>query len=178
MMSMKKMVLFCLLLMTAAGMQAQSLDGKWKTLIKSEEYNQKPIELFFTFDKGKSSMSLKVDMSYHDDQVGTLYFSAMVPGAFSRTGDNLNVLLFTQKAELKLEKVDFTGQLEEAFKEQPELKQTVMKAMEETLENGKENFIGIFKNFKTLVIEKHTDTELWLKTEGDSEVLVFIRCAE
>ena len=169
---MKKIVLFCLLLMAAAGMQAQSLDGTWKYTMTEDD----AVDMFFIFDKGSVSLNTYCDIS--DPVVGTMTLLVILPGSYTRNGDNLNIQSYPDQCELKIEKMQYSDELREAFKEQPELESTIRKIMYDKLLEGKATFAEGFKQFGDVTILKLTDKELWLYKDGDADKVVLARCTE
>lgn len=168
----KRMLFFALLLMAAVGVQAQSLTGTWKTAPETDEDGDTSTWIFAF--KQNSQFTLGMTMSTSDPEVGTFEFSLTMPGTYKRDGNTLTLNVDPKKSEGKISKMEFSSEMEELFKDNPELKKTIMDMMQKQVDQElKKSFQEELPFDGDLTIQKLTSTTLELT--DDDDVIKFTR---
>ncbi|MCR5679753.1 MAG: lipocalin family protein [Prevotella sp.] len=156
----KRIVIFALMLMAAVGMQAQSLNGTWKTTMTED--GQK-MDFYFIFTQ--STLNMKGVVSMDDPEVGKIVVSVKVPCTYTRNGNKLNVKTNPGQAKLNIDKMEFTPEIAGAIGQSPELKKMIEDQMKQAMESSKGEIVDGFPSGGELSIVTLTSTKLSLRDE-------------
>jgi hypothetical protein len=168
----KKLFMFSLMLFAAMSIQAQSLIGTWKTATEIDEDGD-ATSWTFTFKKG-NLMTLKMTMSSSDEEVGAFEFGLSIPGSYKRTGNSLSLSLDPSKANGKIEKMEFKGEMATLINSSAEMKKTVTDMLQTQVDQElKKNFSDELPFDGEIIIVSLTSTTLEL--QADDELLKFTR---
>ena len=163
---MKKVVLFTLMLVVAMGMQAKSLNGKWKTIM--EENGQK-MEFHFTFNK--SILEMTVVIRHADPEVGTFTVSVTSPLTYTLNGDTLKIKPDGGEVTVNIDKIEFVGEIATVVQEHPEVEKLINEQLKKNLEETKGEMAKALPTDGYLTIVSQTDTQLILRDEADKEMI-------
>lgn len=147
----------------------QSLIGTWKSV---NDNNGQKIDIFFTFTG--SSFTMKNVLSETDPRLGVITFSILIPGDYNLKGNKLIIKSKANKAELKVENMEFSGEAAEKIRQKPELKEQVMTMLEKEIKKSKRKFVSGFSNDGEIPIISLTDTQL-IMSLGRGESMTFTR---
>ena len=156
----KRLAIFALMLMVAVGMQAQSLNGTWKTTMTEDDQ-----EMDFYFIFTQSTLTMKGIVSQFDPEVGTITVSVQVPGTYTRRANNLTVKTNPRQAKLNIDKMDFVGEIAEAMKQSPEVKKMITDQVQKVMEESKGEIVSGFPQSGDLSIVSLTATKLTLRDD-------------
>lgn len=165
---MKKLLLsFALLLTTALGVQAQSLEGKWVTQIK--EKGQKA-DFYLTFEKKELEMKLVLNANQDDFKIK---LSVNMEGTYTLKDNILNNKFSSKKTKIKIEELEAKGEIGDQLKENPEMKELVVKMLQKELEKNSDELVKnipaggkltiLSNDGETLVIKGADDTVMTFK---------------
>ena len=168
----KRILLFALVSIITVMVQAQSLEGKWK----SEQLDKDGsicISLLFS----KSEVDMKVAGSKSDPDFGTISLSLSLPCSYLRDGDSLFVTPQKEKAKVNLDKLEFKGELTDSLEANPEIGEFVKALIVGTLDSKKDDLMKEFPLGVGLKIVSHTDSSISIRDEKGKELL-FTRVKE
>ena len=124
----KRLAFFALMLMVAVGMQAQSLNGTWKTTMTEDDQK---MDFYFIFTQ--STLTMKGVVSQFDPEVGTITVSVQVPCTYTRRANNLTVKTNPRQAKLNIDKMNFVGEIVSEFPQSGDLNIVSLTATKLTL---------------------------------------------
>ena len=159
----KKILLFVLVSIIAVMVQAQSLEGKWKS-----EQSDKDGNICITLLFSKSEVFMKATGSKSDQDFGTIGLTLSLPCSYSREGDSLFVTPYKEKAKVSLDK---------SLEANPEIKDFIKAVVAGTLDSKKDDLIKEFSLGVGLKIVSQTDSSLSIRDLKGTELL-FTRVKE
>jgi len=168
----KKILLFVLVSIIAVMVQAQSLEGKWKS-----EQSDKDGNICITLLFSKSEVFMKATGSKSDQDFGTIGLTLSLPCSYSREGDSLFVTPYKEKAKVSLDKLEFKGELADSLEANPEIKDFIKAVVSGTLDSKKDDLIKEFSLGVGLKIVSQTDSSLSIRDLKGTELL-FTRVKE
>ena len=157
----KKLWILCLMTVFAVGASAQSLIGKWAAEPEKEKEGTMTLVLNF---KDNSNVELGAECNMSDEEIN-MVFDLLVVGKYTRDGNKLTISFNSKDPKFNLKKIQFSGEIAEAFKADPELEKTVKKTLIETVESNKESLMEDIPDLGDLTIFKLTSTTLLLGEE-------------
>ena len=114
------------------GMSAQSIVGTWADEPEKDESGQTE-QVILNIGQKTFEMNILVDSS--DEETGTVIVSVSLPGTYTCKDSQLVVALDTEHADAKIEKMEFTKEIQAVFDEMPEMKTMIDNKMAEMV-NG------------------------------------------
>ena len=168
----KKILLLMVALMAVMGMSAQSIVGTWADEPEKDESGQTE-QIILNIGKKTFEMVILVDDS--DEQTGTVIVSVSLPGTYTCKDNQLIVALDTEHADAKIEKMEFTKEIQAVFDEMPEMKTMIDNKMAEMVTGLGKSLKEEYGNSITFDIIEQTDAKLTLKEENDDEPKTFTR---
>lgn len=156
----KRIAIFALMLMAAVGMQAQSLNGTWKTTMTED--GQK-MDFYFIFTQ--TSLNMKGVVNMNDPEVGKISVSVNVPCTYTRNSSKLTVKTNPSKAKLNIDKIEFNSEIAAVISQSPEVKKLVETQMKQAMESSKSEIVAGFPQSGQLTILTLTSTKLTLRDE-------------
>ena len=100
------------------------------------------------------------------DEEINMVFDLLVVGKYTRDGNKLTISFNSKDPKFNLKKIQYFGEIAEAFKADPELEKTMNNAIMEAAESIKKSMVEVFPDQGDLTIFKLTSTTLSL---GDEE---------
>ena len=163
----KAMMTIVLLLAVVMGLQAQSLVGTWETTIETEEGK---LTVDVTFEQG-NDVIIKARMRIGNGEDGTMLMSVNFPGTYQKDGETLTLNFDSSKGKITIEDAVFPKEVEEMFAEDPEQKETLLKMLQEQVDESLAKEFGDSLPLDgEMTIVKLTATELVLDDGGDESV--------
>lgn len=149
--------------------QAQSLIGTWRSV---NDINGQKVDVFFTFTE--STFTMKNLFSVNDPRLGIITFSMLIPGNYILQDNKLIIKSKANKGELKVDNIEFVGEVAEKIRQKPELEKQIIAMLEKKIKKTKSNFFSGFPNDGEIPIISFTDTQLILSL-GRGESMTFTR---
>ena len=168
----KRILFFVLVSIITVMVQAQSLEGKWKSEQLDEDGN-----ICITLLISKSEVDMKVSGSKSDSDFGTLGFSLFLPCSYSRDGDSLFVMPQKEKAKVNIDKLEFKGELADSIEANPEIGEFIKALIVGTIDSKKDDLMKEFPLGVGLKIVSQTNSSLSIRDEKGKELL-FTRVKE
>lgn len=168
----KKIWILCLMAVFSLGTSAQSIIGKWAT--DPETNDDGKMAYVFNFKDNKNvEFGVECDMS--EEEI-ILKFDLFVTGTYKRNDNQLSIAFDKKDAIFNLKQMDFVGESEELFKDNPELKKEMNKMIKDAVESQKEELLDALPTEDcTMTIIRLTDTTLKIIDEEDDTVMNFKR---
>ena len=167
----KRFAIFALMLMAAVGMQAQSLIGTWKTTMNDDDGGQ--VEMYVIFNQ--RTFTIKGVFAESDPEVGSVTGSVTLPGTYTRSGNTLNLKIDPEQADLRLDKIEFTDEVNKTLEEMPEMKKTITGILEQSINEGKADIVKSLSLEGELTIESLTATQLILDDHDEKVTFTRVR---
>lgn len=164
----KLLLSFALLLMTALDVQAQSLEGKWVTQI--EEKGQKA-DFYLTFDK--KEVEMKIVLNAKQDEF-KMRLSINMEGTYTLKDNILNNKIDSKKTKIKIEELEAKGEMGDQLKENPEMKELIVKMLQKELEKNSDELVKNIPTGGKLTILSN-DGETLVIIGSDNTVMTFKR---
>ena len=168
----KRILLLMVALMAVTGMSAQSIVGTWADEPEKDESGQTE-QVILNIGQKTFEMNILVDSS--DEETGTVIVSVSLPGTYTCKDSQLVVALDTEHADAKIEKMEFTKEIQAVFDEMPEMKTMIDNKMAEMVNGLGASLKQQYGNSITFEIIELTDAKLTLKEQNDDELKTFIR---
>ena len=168
----KRILLLMVALMTVMGISAQSIVGTWADEPEKDESGQTE-QVILNIGQKTFEMNILVDSS--DEETGTVIVSVSLPGTYTCKDSQLVVALDTEHADAKIEKMEFTKEIQAVFDEMPEMKTMIDNKMAEMVTGLGKSLKEEYGNSITFDIIEQTDAKLTLKEENDDEPKTFTR---
>lgn len=149
--------------------QAQSLIGTWRSV---NDINGQKVDVFFTFTE--STFTMNNVFSINEPRLGIITFSILIPGNYILKNNELVIKSKANKGELKIENIEFVGEVAEKIRQKPELEKQIIAMLEKKIKKTKSNFFSGFPNDGEIPIISFTDTQLILSL-GRGESMTFTR---
>ena len=159
-------------LMAVTGMSAQSIVGTWADEPEKDESGQTE-QVILNIGQKTFEMNILVDSS--DEETGTVIVSVSLPGTYTCKDSQLVVALDTEHADAKIEKMEFTKEIQAVFDEMPEMKTMIDNKMAEMVNGLGASLKQQYGNSITFEIIELTDAKLTLKEQNDDELKTFNR---
>ena len=159
----RQLTTLLLLLLAVAGMQAQSLQGKWKTI---ENDDGQEITMFVTFDE---KFLIRIEMVGNVPNLGQMYMSFHVPGTYRQNGKDLHLDIDKTKSEVAIDKIIFNEEAQKIVDEKPEVKDGLIEALKPLLVETRDNFLKEFPMDGDMTIYELTETTLRFDYPGTDE---------
>lgn len=122
---MKKLLLsFVLLLMTALGVQAQGLEGKWVTQITDKEPKG---DFYLIFNPKKLDMKI---VSKANEKEFNIKLSVNMEASYTLKDNVINFTLKSNKTNIKIEDLEMKGEMADEINGNPEMKKEVIKMLQ------------------------------------------------
>ena len=164
----KLLLSFALLLMTALGVQAQSLEGKWVTQIK--EKGQKA-DFYLTFEK--QEVEMKIVLNVKQDEF-KMKLSVNLEGTYTLKDNILKNKVDSKKTKIKIEELEAKGEIGDKLKENPEMKELVVNMLQKELEKNSDELVKNIPTGGKLTILSNDGETLVIKGADDT-VMTFKR---
>lgn len=158
--------------MTVMGISAQSIVGTWADEPEKDESGQTE-QVILNIGQKTFEMNILVDSS--DEETGTVIVSVSLPGTYTCKDSQLVVALDTEHADAKIEKMEFTKEIQAVFDEMPEMKTMIDNKMAEMVNGLGASLKQQYGNSITFEIIELTDAKLTLKEQNDDELKTFTR---
>lgn len=158
--------------MAVTGMSAQSIVGTWADEPEKDESGQTE-QVILNIGQKTFEMNILVDSS--DEETGTVIVSVSLPGTYTCKDSQLVVALDTEHADAKIEKMEFTKEIQAVFDEMPEMKTMIDNKMAEMVNGLGASLKQQYGNSITFEIIELTDAKLTLKEQNDDELKTFNR---
>lgn len=168
----KRILLLMVALMAVTGMSAQSIVGTWADEPEKDESGQTE-QVILNIGQKTFEMNILVDSS--DEETGTVIVSVSLPGTYTCKDSQLVVALDTEHADAKIEKMEFTKEIQAVFDEMPEMKTMIDNKMAEMVNGLGASLKQQYGNSITFEIIELTDAKLTLKEQNDDELKTFTR---
>ena len=168
----KRILLLMVALMALTGMSAQSIVGTWADEPEKDESGQTE-QVILNIGQKTFEMNILVDSS--DEETGTVIVSVSLPGTYTCKDSQLVVALDTEHADAKIEKMEFTKEIQAVFDEMPEMKTMIDNKMAEMVNGLGASLKQQYGSSITFDIIELTDAKLTLKEQNDEELKTFIR---
>ena len=165
----KRMMFLALMLIAALGMQAQSLNGTWKTTLNDDEID---MDFYLTF--AQKALTMKAIIREFDPEVGHITLSVEIPGTYTCTGNTLKMKTDIKQAKVKIDKLDFVAEIADVLRGSPELKKKVSDELQKEFEKSKEELVSDLPQNSELKIESQTASKLTVRDES-GELMVFTK---
>ena len=155
---MKKTLFLMLMAILAVGkLSAQNILGEWATTMNEDGQD---ITLSYGFNKDNTSF-IRMTVEAKDPEMGVISFCLNVPGTYKLSGNKLTVNSDKKKAELKLTKLQLTGEMGEAAKD-PGTEKMIRSMIESQLGSQKEDLLKDIPMNTTYTIVSQTSDKLVL----------------
>lgn len=168
---MKKLLLsFALLLMTALGVQAQSLEGKWVTQITDKEPKG---DFYLIFNPKKLDMKI---VSKANEKEFNIKLSVNLEASYTLKDNVIDFTINPKKTKVKIEDLEMKGEMADQINGDPEMKKQVIKMLQKEFDKeigknsgdlsslvGGNSLTILSNNGKELVIKGADDTEMTFK---------------
>lgn len=158
--------------MAVMGISAQSIVGTWADEPEKDESGQTE-QVILNIGQKTFEMNILVDSS--DEETGTVIVSVSLPGTYTCKDSQLVVALDTEHADAKIEKMEFTKEIQAVFDEMPEMKTMIDNKMAEMVNGLGASLKQQYGNSITFEIIELTDAKLTLKEQNDDELKTFNR---
>jgi len=166
---MKRLLILAVVLLAATGAQAQSLLGNWVTNIEIEEGQN--VQLYFIFKE--ATFQMKVVTKVETDEMGMIVVSADIPGVYSRDGQMLMMTMNSERADARIDKMQFKPEFQKLIDENPETKKMVTNSFMDVVKEIRDELCKELGEGVNLEIVELTRTKLVLRESGDD--LTFTR---
>ena len=168
----KRFLLFVVALIAVTGLSAQSIVGKWADEPEKDESGQTEQVIL---NIGQKSFEMKILVNNSDEETGTVIVSVNIPGTYICKENKLIVALDTEHADAKVEKMEFSKEIQEVFDEMPEMKTMIDNKMAELANGLGATLKEQYGSSITFDIIELTNTKLTLQEKDDEEPKTFTR---
>ena len=160
---MKRILFITCALMAAMTISAQSIQGSWMSPAPFEENDVKG-NIYFTFG---NTVELKVIATGKLDEMGSITFSASIPGTYKQEGKILKLNLDSKRSETKIEKMDFKPEVQQYFDQNPDVKKKLTDGLMPIVTEIRDELAKDLGGNQTLTIKELTATKLILLDEDE-----------
>jgi len=162
---MKKIMMTTLLLLAVVmGLQAQSMNGRWKAGKELMEYFKKEMDknmnlnILLVFNGNK--MDVKIMMEVVDESVGLMKMSFNIPGTMKKNGKKCTATFNKKNATLKIDDIISNDSEVRELLQDPDIKKLMLSMAEEKLNEESANAFDdlmkvteFFKNFEVISVK-------------------------
>ena len=166
----KKIALFLFLLINAVGLNAQGLDGSWKTTFSKNDFSA---DMYFTFAQDSLNMRIKSEKSQQG--LGAVDISVYIPLKYNRSGDNLQLIGDGEGISVNIDNLKLDDKQSKSPEEIQAIKESVKTHMQEKIQASKGEFLKEIIKEDAFTIKSLTDSELII-ADNSGQVLVFKKC--
>ena len=160
---MKRILLITCALMAAMIISAQSIQGSWMSPAPFDD-NDVQGNIYFTFG---NIVELKVIATGKLDEMGSITFSASIPGTYKQEGKILKLNLDSKRSETKIEKMDFKPEVQQYFDQNPDVKKKLIDGMMPIVTEIRDEIAKDLGGNQTMTIKELTATKLILLDEDE-----------
>ena len=149
--------------MAAMIISAQSIQGSWMSPAPFDD-NDVQGNIYFTFG---NTVELKVIATGKLDEMGSITFSASIPGTYKQEGKILKLNLDSKRSETKIEKMDFKPEVQQYFDQNPDVKKKLTDGLMPIVTEIRDELAKDLGGNQTLTIKELTATKLILLDEDE-----------
>ena len=162
---MKKVMMTTLLLLAVVtGLQAQSMNGKWKAgkelmdYFKEEMDKNMNLNILLVFNGNK--MDIKIPMELVDESIGLMKMSFTIPGTMKKNGKKCTATFNKKNATFKVDDVISNNPEVKELLQNPDLKKLMLSMAEEKINEESASALDdmmevtdLFKNFEVISVK-------------------------
>lgn len=167
----KTLMVLAMLLLSAVGLSAQSIVGKWQAATYEDDQR---IDYIMTFS-ADNSMKMKVSVALNDPESVSFCLSTTMTGSYTKTGDQLKLNVNPASAKVKVENLKYNGELAAAVKANPQISSMMDSMIDEQVKGVKESFAQNVPFSEAMTIITLNARMLEIKSGTDGEVFTFTK---